>query len=70
MGDAGQRTHTFCFVPMHYWAVVLIALAALPFVLRRWAILDVGAAASAVLFDVEHLVDAASLLLASLGRAT
>jgi hypothetical protein len=27
--------HTFFFVPMHYWAVVLIALAALPFVLRR-----------------------------------
>jgi hypothetical protein len=28
-------SHTFFFVPMHYWAVVLIALAALPFVLRR-----------------------------------
>jgi hypothetical protein len=28
-------SHTFFFVPMHYWAVVLIALAALPFVLRQ-----------------------------------
>jgi hypothetical protein len=28
-------SHTFFFVPMHYWAVVLIALAALPFVLGR-----------------------------------
>jgi hypothetical protein len=28
-------SHTFFFVPMHYWAVVLIALAVLPFVLRR-----------------------------------
>jgi hypothetical protein len=28
-------SHTFFFVPMHYWAVVLIALAPLPFVLRR-----------------------------------
>jgi hypothetical protein len=27
-------SHTFFFVPMHYWAVLLIALAALPFVLR------------------------------------
>ena len=36
----GQRltiggSHTLFFVPMHYWAVVLIALAALTFVLRR-----------------------------------
>ena len=30
-----DRTHTFFFVPMHYWGVVLLALAALPFVLRR-----------------------------------
>ncbi len=28
-------SHTFFFVPKRYWAVVLIALAALPFVLRR-----------------------------------
>jgi hypothetical protein len=28
-------SHTFFFIPMHYWGVVLIALAALPFVLRR-----------------------------------
>jgi hypothetical protein len=29
------RAHTFFFVPMQYWGVVLIALAALPFVLHR-----------------------------------
>jgi hypothetical protein len=29
-----DASHTFFFVPMHYWAVVLIALAPLPFVLR------------------------------------
>lgn len=28
-------SHTFFFLPMHYWGVVLIALAALPFVLHR-----------------------------------
>jgi len=28
-------SHTFFFVPMHYWGVVLIALALLPFVLPR-----------------------------------
>jgi hypothetical protein len=28
-------SHTFFFVPMHYWGVVLIALAPLLFVLRR-----------------------------------
>lgn len=28
-------SHTFFFVPMHYWGVVLIALAPLPFLLRR-----------------------------------
>jgi hypothetical protein len=28
-------SHTFFFVPMQYWGVVLIALAALPFVLNR-----------------------------------
>jgi hypothetical protein len=28
-------SHTFFFVPMHYWGVLLIALAAVPFVLRR-----------------------------------
>jgi hypothetical protein len=30
-----DRSHTFFFVPMHYWGVVLLALAVLPFVLRR-----------------------------------
>lgn len=28
-------SHTFFFVPMHYWGVVLIALAPLPLLLRR-----------------------------------
>lgn len=28
-------SHTLFFVPMHYWGVALIALAVLPFVLRR-----------------------------------
>jgi hypothetical protein len=35
----GERTtsaaHSLFFVPMQYWGVLLIALAALPFVLRR-----------------------------------
>jgi hypothetical protein len=30
-----DNRHTFFFVPMHYWGIVLIAFAALPFVLRR-----------------------------------
>jgi hypothetical protein len=29
-----DAAHTFFFVPMHYWGIVLIALAPLPFVLR------------------------------------
>jgi hypothetical protein len=28
-------SHTFFFIPMHYWGVALIALAPLPFMLRR-----------------------------------
>ena len=28
-------SHTLFFIPMHYWGVILIALAALPFVLQR-----------------------------------
>jgi hypothetical protein len=30
-----DASHTFFFVPMHYWGGVLIALAALPFVRHR-----------------------------------
>jgi hypothetical protein len=30
-----RGAHTFFFIPMHYWGVALIALAVLPFVLRR-----------------------------------
>jgi hypothetical protein len=32
---ASSAAHSLFFVPMHYWGVLLIALAALPFVLRR-----------------------------------
>jgi hypothetical protein len=37
---------------------------------RARAILDAGATASPVLSEAEHLVDAASMLLVSLGRTT
>ena len=30
-----DAAHSLFFIPMHYWGILLIALAALPFVLRR-----------------------------------